>query len=278
MAKYARRLKLDQAAKVGGLVVVGVVLGVSLNWASTNDERIDGLTTVVGTLAAERDTYAEGLNEANDQLEDHGIEPIVPSASPSPVPDADDIDSDAISLSRTLVEDVVVDHLRRNPPEDGKTPSRSQIRAIAEDVIASFCAGGACEGEDGTDAEPVTQAQVETAVAVICAGDACDGDNGTPGVDGITPMLAIGSDGHLYATYGSDSPIDLGDVTGDDGAPGRPGADSTVPGPEGADAPRVTSIENHCDSDPPEIVFVFSDDTRLPLSGDGICRPPLIDP
>lgn len=37
------------------------------------------------------------------------------------------------------------------------------------------------------------------------------GATGATGADGVTPVLSL-SDGHLYATYGSDTPTDLGSV------------------------------------------------------------------
>lgn len=37
------------------------------------------------------------------------------------------------------------------------------------------------------------------------------GSTGATGANGVTPVLSM-SDGHLYATYGSDTPVDLGSV------------------------------------------------------------------
>ena len=47
-----------------------------------------------------------------------------------------------------------------------------------------------------------------------------DGVDGNDGNDGKVPSFEIKEDGHLYATYEGQDPIDLGNVRGEDGGAG----------------------------------------------------------
>lgn len=114
-------------------------------------------------------------------------------------------------LVQSSVEDVVVDYLIRNPPEDGETPTRAEVREVVEEVYA---ANPPPPGEDGTD--------------------------GKDGMDGETPEFEIRDDGHLIATYPrSGRTEDLGNVVGEDGeeGPRGPRGPQGPPGPPGPTCP-----------------------------------------
>lgn len=117
-------------------------------------------------------------------------------------------------LVEGAVEDVVVDYLVRNPPADGETPSRAEVREVVETVYA---ASPPAPGRDGTDGTNGT--------------DGADGQDGAPGQDGETPTLRINDDGQLIATYPiSGRTVDLGNVIGPEGPVG-PKGEQGEPGP-----------------------------------------------
>lgn len=95
---------------------------------------------------------------------------------------------------------------------EGQDPTQAQV-AVA---VASYCGvDGRCrgvDGEDGTDAAPVTQEQLIQAVESYCAEGVCRGQDGQDGQDGTD------------------------------------GADSNVPGPQGP--PGVSNVNDNCEAAP----------------------------
>lgn len=113
-------------------------------------------------------------------------------------------------LVQFAVEDVVIDYLVRNPPADGRTPSRAEVRDVVESVYAENPPRDGRNGRPGKDGR--------------------DGRDGLDGEDGETPTFEIRDDGHLVAYYpDSGRVLDLGDVVGPAGPPGPAGPE----GPRG---------------------------------------------
>lgn len=155
------------------------------------------------------------------------------------------------------------------PPVLDTGPTQAElVQAFRE-----YCAEGNCRGRDGADPTPE---DIARAFAEFCADGRCigpagaEGTAGTDGADAPPPsaemMLAAVTtyctDGRCVGPQGAAGPAPTGDAvfaavaaycgsgacTGPQGEPGVPGADSTVPGPEGKQGP------------PPE-KFSFTDQT-----------------
>lgn len=135
-------------------------------------------------------------------------------------------------------------------PDDGPTQAEL-VQAFRE-----YCAEGNCRGRDGADPTPE---DIARAFAEFCADGRCTGPAGEPGADGAnadppTPEMMLAAvttycgDGRCIGPKGDqgDGPTadsvfaavaaycGSGACTGPAGAPG---ADSTVPGPQGEDGP-----------------------------------------
>ncbi|MGC0237267.1 hypothetical protein [Arthrobacter sp. SD76] len=152
------------------------------------------------------------------------------------------------------------------PPAVDNGPTQAElVQAFRE-----YCADGNCRGRDGADPTPE---DIARAFAEFCADGRCTGPAGEPGTDGVnaaapTPEMMLAAvttycaDGRCIGPKGDqgDGPTadsvfaavaaycGTGACTGPQGAQGSPGADSTVPGPQG-------------EAGPPPSQFSFTDQT-----------------
>lgn len=149
-------------------------------------------------------------------------------------------------------------------PDDGPTQAEL-VQAFRE-----YCANGNCRGRDGADPTPE---DIARAFAEFCADGRCTGPAGEPGTDGTnaappTPEMMLAAvttycaDGRCVGPKGDQGNSPTADAvfaavaaycgsgacTGPPGAAGAPGADSTVPGPQG-------------ETGPPPAQFSFTDQT-----------------
>lgn len=118
---------------------------------------------------------------------------------------------------------------------DGAEPTPEEVAA----AFAQFCADGRCKGPagnngtDGKDAQAPTAEMMLAAVTSYCASGRCAGPKGDPG-DGPTADAVFSA---VAAYCSSGACTGPQGAPGEPGTPGAPGADSTVPGPQGATGP-----------------------------------------
>jgi len=151
---------------------------------------------------------------------------------------------------------------------DGAEPTPEEVAA----AFAQFCADGRCKGPagsngaDGKDAQAPTPDMMLAAVTTYCASGRCAGPKGDqgPGPTSDAVFAAVAA----YCGSGACT-----GPKGDTGATGAPGADSTVPGPQGAQGPPPSKFSfkdqtgrtQTCVPDPPGSTTYTCTTEGLPL-------------
>ena len=90
------------------------------------------------------------------------------------------------------IRQAVTDYCAASGVCDGQAPSQAVVFA----AVTQFCSDGRCRGstgERGTDATPVTPAQIREQVLAYCSNGNCKGDTGSTGATGAAG--ATGKDG-----------------------------------------------------------------------------------
>jgi hypothetical protein len=152
-------------------------------------------------------------------------------------------------LIRDELVAAVASYLARFPPKDGEDappPSDAQVFA----AVIDYCSGDACRGDDGADAEPLTQAEIDAAFTRFCGGGACQGDDGARGLSCVEEL-------------------------GLEPCRGPAGADSTVPGPAGADGRGIVSV-TFVNGGDCRMVITYTDETTQEIGGmpASMCKTP----
>lgn len=161
-------------------------------------------------------------------------EPVVTPQSPQAIPNTGPTQAELVQAFREYCAD------GNCRGRDGADPTPEDIAA----AFARFCADGRCTGPAGSagaDAAPPTPEMMLAAVATYCADGRCVGPKGDQGNQGDGPTTdAVFAAVAAYCGSGA--------CTGPQGVQGEPGADSTVPGPQG-------------ETGPPPARFSFKDQT-----------------
>lgn len=194
------------------------------------------------TVAEVADSLA-GLARRLDELEARELQPGPPGEPGPPGRDAEPVEithDDIVGALRSdpgLLQDVVAEYLRENPPAPGPQGERGQpgsqgepgkdaepvadeqiTRAVAAHLAANPPAAGepGPRGEPGADAAPVADEQVSRAVSAYLAANPPAA--GEPGKDGVGVAGAtINRGGNLVLMTSDGRTHDLGPVIGKDG-------------------------------------------------------------
>ena len=250
---------------VMGTTVLVLAIGFSVLWiqSGTDGRRIDGLEkqnagsqTTIAAVAADAAAARKAAEQANQRLKEAG-KPTVPIPSPTtavepaPAPLSESqvrsIVSTAIRAYQPTLTSSQVEQIARVTapkvarPKDGRTPTTEELQPLIANAVASYCTEDRCVGKPGKDAPPISDEKLSTMID------------------------------QALASYCAQRNSCIG----------KPGADSTVPGPPGSTGPAGRGIVSGptCMGSGSDSYWLtrYSDDTEQ--RQDGPCRAaPILPP
>lgn len=202
------------------VIIAAVAAAIALEARASDNPRIHDLTQKANTNADRLDEVAKQLEEQRKQFElcknlpktdARCQQPIAPPVTVTPERPTDTITIPPSLTTNDVRSIVATEVARRNltltpaqittiatsaaklvpKPANGKTPTKAELQPLASAAVATFCANGACRGDDGkpgtpgADAPPPTDERLTAILAAYCEPrNDCIGGEGAPGKEG----------------------------------------------------------------------------------------------